>query len=106
MPPVHDASYILSYWQELGMVQSSAMGNTPLSASEIVAWQEGSGVLLQAWEFFILREMSKAYLVQFHESEKLDCPPPYGDLANNFDREIVSRKVSNAFQALIQAKRK
>lgn len=106
MPPLEDAAYILSYWQELGMVESNGMGATPLSAREIAAWQEGSGIMLQAWEFHILREMSRAYLAQLHESEKPDCPPPYGDPVNNFDREVVSKKVSNAFQAFMQAKRK
>lgn len=88
------------------MFESTGMGAAPLSSREIVAWQEGSGIILQPWEFHILRDMSRAYLAQLHESEKPDCPPPYGDPVNNFDRDVVSKKVSNAFQALMQAKRK
>lgn len=88
------------------MFEATGMGPTPLSAAEIDAWQRGCGIELQAWEFHILREMSRAYLAQLHESEKPDCPPPYGDPVNDFDRDVVSKKVSNAFQAFIQAKRK
>lgn len=106
MPRLDEAQYVLTYWQELGMFQSNGMGATPLSAMEIAAWQQCSGIALQSWEFHILREMSRAYLAQLHESESPDCPPPYGDPVNNFDRQVVSKKVSNAFQALMQAKRK
>jgi hypothetical protein len=106
MPRVDGADYVLAYWRDLGMFESNGMGATPLSAAEICAWQVCSGIVLESWEFHVLREMSRAYLAQLHESEQPDCPPPYGDPVNNFDREVVSKKVSNAFQALIQAKRK
>jgi hypothetical protein len=53
----------------------------------------------------VLREMSRMYLIQAEESKKPECPPPYGDPVNEFDRGMVSKKVSNAFKSLLQANR-
>lgn len=105
MPRVDGAEYLVSYWQELGMVTHTGVGAVPLSASELAAWQRGVSLELEPWEFRVLLEMSRVYLHQLHESEKPECPPPYGDPVNLYDRDIVGKKVSNAFKALIQSKR-
>lgn len=104
-PSVGDADYVITYWHELGVVESGGMGPVPLSSKEILSWQECTGIDLQSWEFRVLREMSRRYLIQAEESKKPECSPPYGDPVNEFDRTIVSKKVTNAFQAFIQAKR-
>jgi hypothetical protein len=105
MPDVGDAEYVITYWQDLGMVEMGGMSAVPLSAKEIVSWQQCTGVQLEAWEFRAIKQMSQAYLVQSKESEKPECQPPFGDPVNEFDRNIVSNKVGNAFKAFIQAKR-
>ena len=105
-PDVGDAEYIIAYWFDLGKIQSGGMGAAPLSALEISAWMTASGLCLAPWEFRVLRRMSEAYLAQLHESEKPECPPPYGNPVQIVDRNEVSKKVGNAFRALIQAKRK
>jgi hypothetical protein len=104
-PSVGDADYVITYWHDLGVIEAGAMGPIPLSSKEILSWQECTGVDLQAWEFRVLREMSRMYLIQAEESKKPECPPPYGDPVNEFDRGMVSKKVSNAFKSLLQAKR-
>lgn len=104
-PSVGDADYVITYWHDLGVVESGAMGPIPLSAKEILSWQECTGIDLQAWEFRVLREMSRRYLIQYEESKKPECSPPFGDPVNEFDRSVVSKKVGNAFKAFIQAKR-
>ncbi len=104
-PSVGDAEYVITYWHDLGVIEAGAMGPIPLSSKEILSWQECTGVDLQAWEFRVLREMSRMYLIQAEESKKPECPPPYGDPVNEFDRGVVSKKVSNAFKSLLQAKR-
>ena len=38
MPDVGDAHYLITYWQDLGMVEMGAMGPVPLSAREINSW--------------------------------------------------------------------
>lgn len=105
MPDVGAAAYLVDYWHDVGLVSVGGMGPAPLTSVELMAWQEGRGFHLQPWEFHILREMSRAYLAQAHASEKPECPPPFGDPVNEFDREVVSKKVANAFKAFIQAKR-
>lgn len=104
-PSVGDADYVITYWHDLGVVESGAMGPIPLSSKEILSWQECTGVELEAWEFRVLRDMSRRYLIQYEESKKPECPPPFGDPVNEFDRAVVSKKVGNAFKAFIQAKR-
>jgi hypothetical protein len=105
MPPV-DAEYIVSYWQDLGLCGAGAMGAAPLSASEIDAWARLGAVELEPWEFNTLRQMSQHYISSLHESESPDALPPFGSLAQEFDRTIVQKKLTNAFQAFIMAGKK
>jgi len=105
MPDVGEAEYVLRYWFDLGAVETGGMSAAPLSSQEIEAWQRGMGIELNAWEFSILQMLSRQYISQLLESEKPDCPPPYGDPVNEFDREQVSKKIGNAFKAFIQARK-
>lgn len=106
MPPIGEESYLLNYWFDLGMVGSGAMGATQLSALEINAWSDLSGVQLEAWEFACIRKMSAAYLRHLNEGENPESLPPYGDPANEFDRTAVQKKVVNAFKAFLQAQKR
>lgn len=104
--PVIDAPYLLDYWQDLGLVGAGAAGAVPLSASEIYAWSSLYGVELTPWEFSVLRQLSQNYAVYLNKGENPDEPPPYGALVQDFDRELVSKKVANAFKSFILAGRK
>jgi hypothetical protein len=106
MPEVGEAAYLIGYWHDLGLVSAGAMSGVVLSAAEIAAWREGLAIELSPWEFMAIREMSRAYLSQSRESEKEECPPPYGEVVKEFDRDVVGSKISNTFKALIQARRK
>lgn len=106
MPDVGEAEFMVSYWKDAGIALSGAMGPVPLTAIELQAWQEGTGFDLMPWQFSVLLEMSRAYLAAKQEGAKPECPPPYGDPVNEFDRATVAKKVSNAFKAFIQAKQK
>jgi len=105
MPEV-DAEYLLVHWQNMGLVSSGAMGAVPLSSSEIMAWSSLSAVELEPWEFNCIRQMSQNYASSLHNGENPDEPPPFGSLAQEFDRAVVGTKVSNAFKAFIMAGRK
>lgn len=104
--PEVDAAYMVGHWYAVGQVMPTGQGVLPLSAAELRAWQQGRQADLAPWEFQTLLDMSRAYVGQLHESEKPECPPPFGDAANEFDREIVSKKVANAFKAFQHAKKK
>lgn len=104
MPILGDAAYVVGYWHDLGIVECGGMGPVPLSAREIMAWQHGTGNELQFWEFNALRQMSRAYLSQAHDSEKIECPPPFGAPEQTVDRELVGKQISSMFKSMIQAK--
>ena len=106
MPKLGEESYLLSYWFDIGMVGSGGMGATQLTALEIGAWSDLSGVELESWEFACIRKMSAAYLQYLNDSENPESQPPYGDPVNEFDRNAVEKKVSNAFKAFLQAKKR
>lgn len=103
-PKLGQGEYLLSHWFELGLTATSGMGLCPLSFQEINAFAQCNGVELLAWESVTLRRMSAEYVMQLSAGEKPECPPPYGDPVNQFDREIVEKKISSAFRALIYAR--
>jgi hypothetical protein len=105
MPPV-DADYLIGYWHDLGLVGAGSMGAVCLSSSEIMAWCDLSAVELEPWEFTALRKMSQSYITLLNAGENPSEPPPYGTLAQEYDRDVVQKKVSNAFKSFMMAGRK
>ena len=106
MPDVSGLEYLLGYWQEIGKCLSGAMGPIPLSPTEIQAWQNGTRNELMPWEFTAMLEMSRGYVSMLLEGQSPESSPPFGDPVREFDRDLVSKKVSNAFKAFLQARKK
>ena len=104
IPPLDEVGYIDEYWKSAGICGTGAMGILPLSCHDINEWQRASGITLNRWEIWIIREMSKHYVSEHYAAEKPDCPPPYGAPEMEFDRTIVAKKVGNAFKSLLIAK--
>jgi len=105
MPEV-DAEYLLSHWQSMGLVSTSAMGAIALSSQEIMAWSAMSAVELEPWEFNCIRQMSQNYVSALYKGENANDPPPFGSLAQEFDKTKVGNKVASAFKSFIMAGRK
>jgi hypothetical protein len=103
LPEVGEVSYLLRYWQDIGLVGSGAMGPARLSALELRAWQEGCCVTLAPWEFAVLREMSAQYIASLHEASKPECPAPYGEPLHQLDRDVIQKKVVSQFKAFMLA---
>jgi hypothetical protein len=82
------------------------MGAVSLSSVEIALWATLSGVELEPWEFNSLRSMSQNYVNSLHESDSPNAPPPYGTVTQEFDRNVVQKKLVGAFQAFIMAGKK
>lgn len=101
MPPVSECEYLLNWWQDAGVIGYGAMGMLPLSCRDINEWQDATGIELTPWEFNTMREMSKAYVSQSHDSEKPECHPPYGTPEMIFDRGVVAKKISSAFKSFM-----
>lgn len=81
------------------------MGLAVISYSELKAWQDCTGIVLQPWEGQILRRLSADYIAETRKAEKPDCPPPFGSPELEFDRDVVGKKIANALKAFARAKR-
>jgi hypothetical protein len=95
--PEQTAPYLLDYLQRLGVYVYGAMGPVPLSAAEIRAWCEGSGIALRPWEFEALRAASRAYVGCLNGT---DDTLPYGDPDDLADPDVVDAKLEAIFDRL------
>lgn len=99
LPQVECGGYLLRYLQEVGPVLTFGMGATPVTFSEIAAWEGAKGLELQPWESQMLRRLSREYLAQSQRSTAHDCPAPWV-ATQAVDRDAVSRRVSSMLSAL------
>jgi hypothetical protein len=80
LPDPGPAAYLASYLWEIGPVLPTGMGAAPITHSELASWQSNTGCELNAWEAQTLRELSKAWLNQQHESQDPTAPAPWVDV--------------------------
>jgi len=52
----------------------------------------------------LLRRLSVEFVTESQNAREPDCPPPWTDIAEGHNRTTISRKVSQAFRALIMSK--
>lgn len=95
--PEQTAPYLLDYLQRIGVYGHGAMGPVPLSALEIRAWCDGSGIELLPWEFEALRAASRAYVACLTGT---DDTLPYGDPDDLADPNVVDAKLEAIFDRL------
>lgn len=103
MPPVR-APWIIDTLMDIGASEPGAMGPVPLSWSTIAHWQSCMGVDLAPWLCRLLRRLSVEFVTESQNARAPDCPPPWTDIAEGHNRTTISRKVSQAFRALIMSK--
>lgn len=106
LPDPGPAVYLLAYWYDVGMVQSSGMAPIRLTSTELRNWSDATHTELTSWEFNTLRAMSVAYLSQAHVSEAADSIPPFGAVVTAVTREQVSKNLGGFFARLSKAKHK
>jgi hypothetical protein len=94
-PTITACDYLIGYLYEAGPIMSGGMGDSPLSHSEIRAWQDNTGTVLTAWEARLLRRLSREYLHSSQQAEKPNCPAPWGDSrdAANIHQAEMLRKI-------------
>ena len=85
MPPL-PLPHIIERWTEIGMVGSNGMASTPLSWSEISAWQANTFIRLSSWEARLIRALSQAYVAQARISEDETCPPPWRGMVTEAEK--------------------
>jgi len=61
LPPLDAGGYLVGYLFDVGPGISNGMGYGPVPYSEILAWQQATGIELTAWEGGMLRSLSCAY---------------------------------------------
>lgn len=103
-PKVRIMNYLIGYWLEMGRAKATGMGLGAFDATDLIAWQQGTGITLNAWEFRVLRKMSEVFAGFLPEARQIACKPPYGNPFNDFDRKKIDNKLRSVFDALSQPK--
>lgn len=105
-PPLTMCPHIPAYLFDAGPVMSGGMGPSPLSHSEIAAWQANTQTELTPWECSTLKRLSHAYLGAHQQAEAEDCPEPYAPEIEPATQAEISAKVQSAFKLLMQTRPK
>jgi len=101
-PPIR-TPWVIDWLMEVGPTDSGAMGAVPISWSSIGHWQQCMGHDLQPWIARLLRRLSAEFVAETVRAREPDCPPPWA-ATTSLNRDEVSRKVTNAFRALMMSK--
>ena len=88
---------------EVGPTDPGAMGAVPISWATIGEWQHCMGLDLPPWLVRLLRRLSVEFVAETVRAREPDCPPPW-TATSVLNRDEVSRKVTNAFRALMMSK--
>ena len=105
MPDVN-AYYLISYLFEIGPIQTTGMGTSPITYAEIQTWMNLVGLDLQPWEIRFLKKLSCDYLNESHMAEKSDRPPAWDQQKwVQEQRNAISNRVQNALRARMIKKR-
>ena len=99
MPPIR-TPWIIDHLMDLGPSEAGAMGSVPISWASIDHWQRCSGLDLSPWISRLLRRLSVDFIAETVRAREPDCPPPW-TATSSLNRDEVSRKVTNAFRALM-----
>lgn len=97
LPDLGDARYLWEWLHDLGLSKSGAMGPVPMDWIDLQAWQNGIGHRAQPWELRAMREASRNFVWQQHESEDPQCPPPWAQHASPVAQDQVAKQVSAIF---------
>ena len=101
LPNLDGAEYLVTLLFEAGLVQSTGMGATALSWSEIESWLRVTQLSLSVWEKLTIKSMSEVYAGELSTATKKDSPAPYThvDEALFADREMIASKLKSVFSS-------
>lgn len=93
--PECEAAYLLDYLFELGI----ALGDRPLSHSELESWQRNIGITLQPFEIRCIKRLSETYLSASNEMKSVIAVNPWEEspayMSNKF---LNSQRVKAALR--------
>ena len=101
-PPIR-TPWVIDWLMEVGPTDPGAMGAVPISWATISQWQHCMGLDLPPWLVRLLRRLSVEFVAETVRAREPDCPPPW-TATSVLNRNEVSRKVANAFRALMMSK--
>jgi hypothetical protein len=83
LPPLGEIQFLANHWRNAGYVMAGAMGPTPLTSQELTAWQKGSGVDLNPWEFATILSMSRKYIKGYFDGSEYGAQAPF-DIGHHY----------------------
>ena len=89
-PPLDAADHLIEHLFDIGPVS----GDSPISYQDIKAWSDITGHVLDGWEASTLRQMSSAYLAEYHAASEPNRQPPY-TTSTIRPREVVASKLAS-----------
>lgn len=105
-PPTSSCHYLVGLLFDAGPALYGGMGASPLTHSEIRAYQQNTATTLTPWEAREIRRLSSVYLSESQKAEEPDCPQPYQIETTTETKADVSKKVQSAFQLLMRTRPK
>lgn len=97
-PVDEDVAYLLEHLMQVGPSMPGANGPVPISELELRAWQENSGIELDAWEARTLRRLSREYASEYHAASDPKRPCPY--LPEKVDTARVAKDLRAAIASM------
>jgi hypothetical protein len=101
-PPIR-TPWVIDWLMEVGPTDPGAMSAVPITWSSIEHWQHCMGHDLPPWVAKLLRRLSVEFVAETVRAREPDCPPPW-TATSSLNRDEVSRKVTNAFRAMMLSK--
>ena len=89
---------LTAMFMDAGPYEEGGMGSIPISASELMAWQRGSGQHLTPWEFKTVRTLSRCYLAEYQKASDPMRPAPHGSELSSTERTAVAKRIRGIFR--------
>lgn len=99
MPEVEDAAHFVEYLFDVG----PTLGEDAITWGEMDSWSRRTGLDLEPWQYRLLVSLSRAYLVQMHESRQRHAIAPWPK-ARNMWKYVQDQKHGASLQASLNDK--
>ena len=93
--PEIDCPELAGFLFAAGPTQAGGMGEIPLTAQELRAWEDGCGLSLTPWEFQTVLMMSGAYTSEKYEAKDAARPEPMAPQLDGDKRQAIAKNIRN-----------
>lgn len=101
MPPTECCGYLIGWFFEAGpALPLGGGGHAVLTQSEILAWQQNTGIRLTAWEARTLRALSSAYVSELLEASNQKRAEPWGRAATGESLMQAAESMRDSMRAM------